>query len=116
MLPCSLWGAAVVMGFLLHGDRLREMEKKLTNSGPFRELVDKHSIYKIQITGVFWRLCSMGGLACSKSDTARHVGQSQADRSGPAAGIDVRCWGRATPLCTAGPWLCTTSALWCWIC
>src|SRR5712691_4280380 len=25
--------------------RLRVMEKKLTNSGPFRESVDKHSIY-----------------------------------------------------------------------
>src|SRR6266446_9873377 len=50
MLPCSLWGAAVVMGFLLHGDRLRVMEKKLTNSGPFRELVDKHSIYTIQVS------------------------------------------------------------------
>jgi len=37
------------MGFLLHGDRLRVMEKKLTNSGPFRELVDKHSIYTMNI-------------------------------------------------------------------
>src|SRR6266567_7370804 len=49
MLPCSWWGAAVVMGFLLHGDRLRVMEKKLTNSGPFRELVDKHSIYLLAL-------------------------------------------------------------------
>jgi hypothetical protein len=32
------------MGFLLHDDRLRVMEKKLTNSGPLRESVDKHSI------------------------------------------------------------------------
>ena len=28
--------------------RLRVMEKKLTNSGPFRESVDKHSIYAIK--------------------------------------------------------------------
>src|SRR2546428_11170770 len=47
--PGSWWGAAVVMGFLLHGDRLRMMEKKLTNSGPFRESVDKHSIYTLNI-------------------------------------------------------------------
>src|SRR5712691_7756540 len=33
------------MGFLLHGDMLGFMEKKLTNSGPFREPADKHSIY-----------------------------------------------------------------------
>jgi hypothetical protein len=33
------------MDFLLHGDMLRFMEKKLTNSGPFREPADKHSIY-----------------------------------------------------------------------
>jgi hypothetical protein len=25
------------------------MEKKLTNSGPFRESVDKHSIYAIEL-------------------------------------------------------------------
>jgi hypothetical protein len=36
------------MGFLLHEDRLRLMEKKLTNSGPLRESVDKHSIYTIK--------------------------------------------------------------------
>jgi len=29
--------------------RLRVMEKKLTNSGPFRESVDKHSIYTIKV-------------------------------------------------------------------
>jgi len=29
--------------------RLRVMEKKLTNSGPFRESVDKHSIYTMDI-------------------------------------------------------------------
>ena len=29
--------------------RLRVMEKKLTNSGPFRESVDKHSIYTLHI-------------------------------------------------------------------
>ena len=29
--------------------QLRVMEKKLTNSGPFRESVDKHSIYPYQI-------------------------------------------------------------------
>jgi hypothetical protein len=29
--------------------RLRVMEKKLTNSGPFRESVDKHSIYAIKV-------------------------------------------------------------------
>src|SRR4029434_9303990 len=45
VLPGSLWGAAGVIGFLLHGDRSRVMEKKLTNSGPLRESVDKHSIY-----------------------------------------------------------------------
>ena len=28
--------------------RLRVMEKKLTNSGPLRESVDKHSIYAIK--------------------------------------------------------------------
>ena len=28
--------------------RLRVMEKKLTNSGPLRESVDKHSIYTIK--------------------------------------------------------------------
>jgi hypothetical protein len=40
------------MGFLLHGDRLRVMEKKLTNSGPFRESVDKHSIYTMDLTAL----------------------------------------------------------------
>jgi hypothetical protein len=29
--------------------RLRVMEKKLTNSGPLRESVDKHSIYTIKM-------------------------------------------------------------------
>src|SRR2546422_2360375 len=33
------------MGFLLHSDCLRVMEKKLTNSGPLMEPADKHSIY-----------------------------------------------------------------------
>ena len=28
--------------------RLKVMEKKLTNSGPFRKSVDKHSIYAIE--------------------------------------------------------------------
>ena len=37
--------AGVVIGFLLHSDRSRVMEKKLTNSGPLREPADKHSIY-----------------------------------------------------------------------
>src|SRR5215831_11892536 len=36
------------MGFLLHSDRSRVMEKKLTNSGPLRESADKHSIYAIK--------------------------------------------------------------------
>jgi hypothetical protein len=36
------------MGFLLHADRLRVMEKKRTNSGPLRESVDKHSICTIK--------------------------------------------------------------------
>src|SRR2546425_459436 len=40
--------AGVVMGFLLHSDRSRVMEKKLTNSGPLREAADKHSIYTIK--------------------------------------------------------------------
>src|SRR5215813_10061043 len=39
------------MGFLLHDDRLRVMEKKLTNSGPLRESVDKHSIYPVVAIG-----------------------------------------------------------------
>jgi len=30
--------------------QLRVMEKKLTNSGPLRESVDKHSIYTIKVT------------------------------------------------------------------
>src|SRR6266699_1167645 len=63
MLPCSWWGAAVVMGFLLHGDRLRVMEKKLTNSGPFRELVDKHSIYTIEVSSDLRELIRRHGLA-----------------------------------------------------
>jgi FMN reductase len=33
------------MGVLLHGGKLRLMEKQLTNSGPFRESARKHSIY-----------------------------------------------------------------------
>ena len=32
-------------GFLLHGDRLSVMEKKLTNSGLLRKPADKHRIY-----------------------------------------------------------------------
>jgi len=39
----------VVMGFLLHSDCLRVMEKKLTNSGPLMEPADKHSIYTMDI-------------------------------------------------------------------
>src|SRR4029450_1650393 len=49
MLSCTLRVAGVVMGFLLHSDRSRVMEKKLTNSGPLREPADKHSIYTIQL-------------------------------------------------------------------
>src|SRR5215468_4736088 len=41
--------AGVVIGFLLHSDRSRVMEKKLTNSGPLREPEDKHSIYTTQL-------------------------------------------------------------------
>ena len=37
--------AGVIMGLLLHGDMLRCMEKKRTNSDPFMESTDKHSIY-----------------------------------------------------------------------
>src|SRR5215813_6551550 len=37
--------AGVVIGFLLHSDCSRVMEKKLTNSVPLREPADKHSIY-----------------------------------------------------------------------
>jgi len=37
------------MGFLLHSDRLRVMEKKLTNSGPLMEPADKHSIYALNL-------------------------------------------------------------------
>src|SRR5215475_15745650 len=40
--------AGVVMGFLLHSDRSRVMEKKLTNSDPLRKPADKHSIYPLQ--------------------------------------------------------------------
>src|SRR6266851_6515714 len=42
--------AGVVIGFLLHSDRSRVMDKKLTNSGPLREPADKHSIYTMHIT------------------------------------------------------------------
>jgi hypothetical protein len=38
------------MGFLLHGKRFRVMEKKRTNSSPFRKSVDKHSIYPTNAT------------------------------------------------------------------
>jgi hypothetical protein len=34
--------------------RLRVMEKKLTNSGPLRESVDKHSIYTIKKQQMRW--------------------------------------------------------------
>src|SRR5262245_20277447 len=33
------------MSFLLQGEKFRCMEKKLTNSDPFRKSTDKHSIY-----------------------------------------------------------------------
>jgi hypothetical protein len=36
--------AGVVIGFLLHGETFRFMEKKLTNSDPLMA-ADKHSIY-----------------------------------------------------------------------
>jgi hypothetical protein len=35
------------MGFLLHGETFRFMEKKLSTSGPLRESADKHSIYQV---------------------------------------------------------------------
>ena len=41
------------MCFLLHSDRLRVMEKKLTNSGPLREPADKHSIYTQAFEGIY---------------------------------------------------------------
>jgi hypothetical protein len=44
------------MGFLLHGGKFRVMEKKLTNSGPFRESTGKHSIYTF--SGVTDRRCA----------------------------------------------------------
>jgi hypothetical protein len=47
------------MGFLLHEDRLRVMEKKLTNSGPLRESVDKHSIYTIKLMKIAPRRLSL---------------------------------------------------------
>src|SRR5207237_9083128 len=47
--------AGVVMGFLLHSDRSRVMEKKLTNSGPLREPADKHSIYRRKRDGRPWQ-------------------------------------------------------------
>src|SRR5262249_16013593 len=47
VLSCTLRVAGVVMGFLLHSDSSRVMEKKLTNSGPLREPADKHSIYAL---------------------------------------------------------------------
>jgi len=36
------------MGFLLHGNRVTVMEKKLTNSGPFIQSTRKHSIYTLE--------------------------------------------------------------------
>ena len=41
--------AAVVIGLLLHGKTFGFMEKKLTNSGRFREPADKHSIYPFRV-------------------------------------------------------------------
>jgi hypothetical protein len=37
------------MGFLLHGNRVTVMEKKLTNSGPFIQSTRKHSIYPLLV-------------------------------------------------------------------
>jgi hypothetical protein len=46
MVSCALWVAGVIMGLLLHGDMFRCcMEKKLTNSDPFMESTDNHSIF-----------------------------------------------------------------------
>jgi hypothetical protein len=37
------------MGFLLHGNRVTVMKKKLTNSDPFIQLTRKHSIYTCMV-------------------------------------------------------------------
>src|SRR5438552_16401079 len=54
--------AGVGMGFLLHSDRSRVMEKKLTNSGPLREAADNHSIYTIKKGSALLRIAN--GSAC----------------------------------------------------
>ncbi len=46
----------------------------------------------VDLTGVFWRLCGMGGLACCTPDTVKHAGQSRAEGRGPAAGAVVSAW------------------------
>src|SRR5262249_15574667 len=47
---------------------------------------------------VVWRRCGMGGLAGYPPDTARHTGQPQAARRGPAGGAAVRPVVMVTPL------------------
>jgi hypothetical protein len=44
------------MGFLLHDGKLRVMEKKRTNSGPFMESTSKHSIYPSPLGKKLWEL------------------------------------------------------------
>jgi hypothetical protein len=53
MLLYSCGVAAVVIGLLLHGKTFGFMEKKLTNSGRFREPADKHSIYPQMRSTIF---------------------------------------------------------------
>jgi hypothetical protein len=47
VVSCWLWVAGVIRGFLLHGDKIDVMEKKLTNSGLLRASTRKHSIYAL---------------------------------------------------------------------
>jgi len=47
----------------------------------------------VEITGGFWRLYGMDGLACCTPDTVKPAGQSQAERRGSATGVARKCWG-----------------------
>ena len=62
------WVAGVVMGFLLHGEQgASVMEKKRTNSGPFRALTSKHSLSFKSWSAITNRLslCITAESACS---------------------------------------------------
>src|SRR5262249_16164220 len=60
MLSCTLRVAGVVMGFLLHSDRLRVMEKNRTNSGPLRAPAAKHRFSTIKQPRGFEEVASHG--------------------------------------------------------